>query len=344
MAANTTGASNTAVGKSALYANTTGADNVAVGSLALDANTTASYNTAVGKNALGANTTGTQNSALGWGAGLGITTGGDNTAIGSAVMYGGAGVTGTDNTGVGREALHTVTSGSGNTSVGNGALKANTTAANNTAVGSLALTANTTGAEAVAIGANALVSATDGGSNVAVGYKAGEDVTTGGNNIFLGKETGRSGSPGGSITTESNEVVMGNNNISVANIQVAWTAHSDKRDKTDVSPLDLGLDFIKKLEPVTYRWDKRSKYSDDQSVTPDGTHKEEQLEGGFLAQDVEVIENQHGYQQSDKTNLITRLSNDGMMYGITYSKLIPMLVKAVQELSAEVEFLKQQKD
>ena len=66
------------------------------------------------------------------------------------------------------------------------------------------------------------------------------------------------------------------------------------------------------------------------------------MEGGFLAQDVEVIENQYGYQQSDKTNLVTKLSEDGQMYGIKYSKLVPMLTKAIQELSAKVEVLEKQ--
>jgi hypothetical protein len=134
---------------------------------------------------------------------------------------------------------------------------------------------------------------------------------------------------------------LGDEQITNAHIQVDWTIASDKRDKTDVSPMDLGLEFINQLEPVTYRWDKRSKYNKDQSVSPDGIYKEKQLEGGFLAQDVEAIENQYGYQQSDKTNLITHLSEDGKMYGIKYSKLVPMLTKAIQELSAEVEKLKQ---
>jgi len=194
----------------------------------------------------------------------------------------------------------------------------------------------------VAIGQSALNKKTTSASNTAIGSLAGEVVTTGANNLFLGFEAGKTGSPGGAITTASNEVCIGDENISAANIQVDWTIASDKRDKTDVNQLDLGLDFINQLEPVTYRWDKRSKYSNDQSITPDGTHKEEQLEGGFLAQDVEVIEAQYGYQQSDKTNLITNLSEDGMMYGIKYSKLVPMLTKAIQELSAKVEALEKE--
>jgi hypothetical protein len=61
---------------------------------------------------------------------------------------------------------------------------------------------------------------------------------------------------------------------------------------------------------------------------------------GFLAQDVEKLEEEFGYQIENKTNLTTTLSGDGKMYGLTYSKFIPSLVKAIQELSAEVEELK----
>ena len=76
------------------------------------------------------------------------------------------------------------------------------------------------------------------------------------------------GSPGGNITTGSNEVCIGDENVTEAHIQVDWTIASDKRDKTEITPLIMGLDFINKLEPVTYRWDKRSKYSENQDVTP----------------------------------------------------------------------------
>ena len=43
---------------------------------------------------------------------------------------------------------------------------------------------------------------------------------------------------------------------------------------------------------------------------------------------------------SDKSNLTTTLSSDGKQYGLTYAKFVPILTKAIQELSAEVEALK----
>jgi hypothetical protein len=127
---------------------------------------------------------------------------------------------------------------------------------------------------------------------------------------------------------------------------VDWTIASDKRDKTDVEPVKMGLEFINQLEPVTYRWDKRAKYIDKldptvdlNKVTTDGTHKENWLDVGFLAQDVEALEAKYGYLIEDETNLTTNLSEDGKQYGLTYNKFTPMLVKAVQELSAKVEEL-----
>jgi len=291
----------------------------------LDTNTTGAYNTAIGQNALTANTTANDNTAVGMSSQAATTTGANNVSMGSYSL--GTNTTGHRNTGIGESCLRYNTTGFRNTAMGANSLTANTTASYNTAIGQIAMEANT-----------------EGHSNTALGYAALNAVTTGDNNIAVGYNAGNASQPGGAITTGDNLICLGDANITAAHIQVDWTIASDKRDKTDVEPMDLGLEFINQLEPVTYRWDKRSKYNMDQSVSPDGTHKEEQLEGGFLAQDVEVIENQYGYQQSDKTNLITNLSDDGKMYGIKYSKLVPMLVKAVQELSAEVEQLKSQID
>ena len=100
----------------------------------------------------------------------------------------------------------------------------------------------------------------------------------------------------------------------------------------------MGLGFINKLEPVTYKWDKRAKYEEGEN--PDGTHKESWTDVGFLAQDVEKIEAEFGHKIEDETNLTTYMSEDESSYGLTYAKFVPMLVKSVQELSTQVDELK----
>jgi hypothetical protein len=90
-----------------MAANTTGASNVAMGALALDANTTASNNTAIGFKAMTANTTGAGNTAVGSDALDECTTGGENTACGSNA--GGATTTGIQNVYVGERAGNYVT-------------------------------------------------------------------------------------------------------------------------------------------------------------------------------------------------------------------------------------------
>ena len=95
-----------------------------------------------------------------------------------------------------------------------------------------------------------------------MGQNAGSSVTSGSNNMFLGTDAGITGSPGGNQTTGSNQLALGDENITSSHVQVDWQIASDARDKTDFTALDLGLDFVKALAPVTYKWDKRSKYID----------------------------------------------------------------------------------
>jgi len=205
---------------------------------------------------------------------------------------------------------------------------------------------NTTGDDNTAIGHGAMHFGTTGDNNIAVGRAAGQNITSGSNNIFLGRDSGTDGSPGGNITGASNEILLGDENISAANIQVDWTVASDQRDKTDFTALDLGLDFVKALAPVTYKWDKRSKYGDKtaddydlNAQTPDGTHKEDWLDIGFKAQEVEALEIAAGYNKSSKTNLISSHTSDGKQMGLQYSKFVPILVKAMQEQNALIEAL-----
>jgi len=104
--------------------------------------------------------------------------------------------------------------------------------------------------------------------------------------------------------------------------------------------------LLKHVDPVTYKWDKRSKYGDknaeDWSLsdqTPDGTHKKDWLDIGFKAQEVEALEQAAGYNKANKTNLTVSLNPNGEQYGMKYSKFVPILVKAIQEQNALIEAL-----
>ena len=96
---------------------------------------------------------------------------------------------------------------------------------------------------------------------------------------------------------------------------------SDKTEKNTIVESDLGLDFIKKLKPVSYKWNK-----------DDGkTHY------GLIAQDIEETITSLGKTVAEFGGVSKE--KDSPM-GLSYSELLSPLIKAVQELSAEVTTLK----
>ena len=202
--------------------------------------------------------------------------------------------------------------------------------------------AATTGGENTAIGMETLRDVTTGTVNSAIGRSAGEQVTTGTNNTLLGRNAGRSGAPSGAITTQSNIVCLGDNNVTDLFCADTSISSSDSRDKTDVSDFTIGLDWIKACRPVTYRWDKRTWYGTDEKPygTPDGSKKTNRLHIGFLAQEMLDIEKANGYGNSRDDSIIVSNNMDEMSYGIKYERLVPILVNAIKELSAEVTALK----
>jgi hypothetical protein len=307
----------TAVGKGALRYSSGG--ETAIGSNALGAvgHTSNTDNVALGHGCLGNITSGSQCTAAGSGAGNSMGTGTQSIYMGKSAGWA---CTGSQSTGVARRALQGVSSGNGNTAFGFQTMYGSVGAGNN---------------------------------NSMFGAYCGQ-AFTGSNNFGIGYQAAFSGSPGG-VPAGDNEGYMGDENITTINAQVGITAASDKRDKTDVEPLTMGLSFINQLEPVTYRWDKRVKYikkymldlpKDDpdfvdlDNVVHDGTHTEPQLCAGLLAQDVEEIEQTYGFDREDLTNLVTNLSGDGKAYSLQYERFVPMLIKSVQELSEQVETLK----
>ena len=93
-------------------------------------------------------------------------------------------------------------------------------------------------------------------------------------------------------------------------------------NKTDFDNLELGLQFVKGLSPVTYKWES-----------------EECLDVGFKVDEVQALEVSAGYDIIFKNNILTTPSEDGSKVTIDYIKFVPVLVNAIQELSAKNEDL-----
>jgi hypothetical protein len=334
---------NTYLGARAGFYNTTAAQNVGVGYLALGGTSGSnggSANVAVGVQAMGNCTavsnsvavgigalryvTADQNVATGSYAGLGITTGQQNTAIGSSALRG------TDAT--------PATTGAGNTALGYSALF-NTVASPN----------NVTGDNNTAVGLQALGQETSGDFNTAIGYRAGYTQTAGYDNTTnLGKEA---------VCTGSDQVQLGNS----ATTTYAYGAvqnRSDVRDKADVRDTTLGLSFIQALRPVDFKWDYREDYFIEEEVdtgvrddndmpimqkqrkpiVKDGSKKRGRFHHGLIAQELKAACDAAGVDFGGYQDHNVKGGQDVLSIG--YEELIGPLIKAIQELSAEIAELK----
>ena len=328
-----------------LVTNTAGTSNLVLGVTA--GNSIASggnYNTLIGDEAGADITTGDNNTCVGTFSGREIIASGSNTAVGSYSMY--SMTHGENNVAIGTSALDVDTKGSRSVAVGRNALGSQNftseTNANNTAVGSNAGELLSTGTANTFVGSATGAGGTiTGNDNTCVGMAAGYSLTSGTNNLLLGHEAGRAGSPTGDFNTGSNTVCLGDDNI--VNIFCADTSisSSDSRDKADITDFNIGLNWVKDLRPVTYKWDKRSWYGTDEEPygTPDGSKKKSKVNIGFLAQEVLEIEKANGFADSRDTMLTCNLTDDGQRYGMKYERLVPVLVNAIKELSAKNDAL-----
>ena len=107
--------------------------------------------------------------------------------------------------------------------------------------------------------------------------------------------------------------------ISVSGTSTTFSTTSDYRLKESVQPLIGGLARINNLKPSTYKW------------KADGSNSE-----GFIAHELAEVVPLAVTGQKDAVNA------DGSIkpQGVDLSKLVPILVAAIQELTAEVNALK----
>ena len=103
---------------------------------------------------------------------------------------------------------------------------------------------------------------------------------------------------------------------------------SDANEKNTIVNTDLGLSFINKLTPKSYKFNGKTR-----------THY------GLIAQDVETVLSDiskptSGFAGYIKSDISEKQDGSAYRHGLRYNEFIAPLIKAIQELSAEVETLK----
>jgi trimeric autotransporter adhesin len=299
-----------------------GTFNQYIGSIA-PVSLTANANLMVGLGTGGGITTGSYNTFLGFGSGAQLTVGENNVAIGVGALGGSICNLSSDNIAIGRSALGAVDDSSyGQVAIGHLALAGliTVTASPNTAIGWKALSSTAASGGNTALGYQSGLSVTTGLNNTFLGTSAGASITTGTNNICIGYLAGSS------TPTASNEITLGNSSNTVLRCAVtSITSLSDARDKEDIKDLSTGLDFVKTLRPVEFTWKDR-----------DENGKQGIADFGFIAQDLK--KSQEDAEKSEVLKLVYDENPEKLE--ASYGKLIPILVKAIQELSEEVKQLK----
>lgn len=276
--------------------------NIGIGSATLQGLTTGVENTAVGNAALTLVSSGNYNSSFGSFSLEPNTTGNFNSAFGYASLR--SNQTGNNNTALGVSSQYLNTTGVNNTSTGYESLKSNVEGFNNTAMGYQSLLNST------------------GNYNTAVGFNAGSTVTTGANLTLLGIDANPS-SP-----TANDEITLGNVFVQTLRCNTTTiTSLSDARDKKNIKDLSLGLNFLMKIQPREFNWDKREWYNDGKS---DGSKMQDVPTAGFIAQELDQVQTE---AEAEWLKLVLKENLDRIE--ASAGNLFPIVVKAVQDLKKE---------
>ena len=215
----------------------------------------------------------------------------------------------------------------------------------------------------VAVG-HAVMQQVSGDDNVAIGVQAGNDITTGSDNICIGHTADVSAGTAsnqivigqGSAGHADNKITLGNS--SIVNIEphsdrqchlghlsyeyddvhcVDATEVSDERLKEEITNTIMGLDFINKLRPVSY------KFKDVDEVTDDGVLIKKALSfsrkhQGLIAQEVKLVLDDMGINSSYFGGYVDgNISDNVDKLALRYRQFIAPLIKAVQELSTKID-------
>ena len=363
----TSGSGNIAMGYAALSTTTTGSNNVAIGSSSLgSAGAGAAGNIAIGYRTLYTAISGTcdNNVMIGVHAGYYLNAATNNVAIGENAM----GLAGFDGgVGVRTDAQNS----SGNTFIGQrcayGTVWEDAESTDNVAIGREAFKGALNGAENnTIVGTVAGIAITEGDDNVCVGTSAGDTITTGVGNVCIGKSSDVGASQSNSISigkfsaaTGNNAVTIGHNitNSTGSSFMVGMASNyitvgfsgtqtfdvsSDIRKKQNIKSSKLGLDFINDLNPVTFQWKSAKDFPEEWEAWSyeDGKKVYDEMDTetvhyGLIAQEVKA-----SMDKFDASDFSGWSVGQKGIQNISREIYVIPLIKAVQELSQQVEELK----
>jgi len=338
----TSGNANTLLGAFAGTNLTTGQDNVAIGTSALDVDIDGNKSTAVGRNALGGQT-GTDgdmnNVAIGYNTGIGINTGNNNTLVGT--LAGDAFTTGSRNTMLGTSAGGAlVGANSDNTFMGCSAGENITSGDANTIVGRY--NGNQGGLDIRESSNNIVLS--DGDGNPRLHFNSAGEL--GINTVPIGTVTTtiqanssnhamliKAVSAGFATVIVDNTASSGTRNL--ISFRVNNTVKGSITSDGSSTAFNTSSDYRLK-ENVDYTWDATTRLKQLKPARFDWIgNAEAGTQDGFLAHEVSSVV--HNAVTGEKDAVM----DDGTIdvQNIDQSKLVPLLVKTIQELEARITAL-----
>jgi len=364
-----TGNNNIGIGNSVLNETTDGKRNVALGYHAMEENQIGDENIAIGYNTLKSNVSGYFNVSIGSRSLHDNLSGYKNVGIGAGTLA--ENLTGVSNVAIGPSAMQSRNSGHRNVGLGGNTLFENIDGTGNVALGTDAGYFNETGDYNLFLGHKAGQDNL-GSNNVFIGYQSGfssefdnvsntliidnttedtpliygefdneiiafdakvgigtqnpnvplqvvtgvdADLSLGSGMVVLGEELGSN------LVLDKNEIQARNGGLASSlylqqnggNVYVgdAIIQSSDRRLKKDIQDISYGLQDILKLRPTEYNWKHIEK--DEKSL-------------GLIAQEVQAVIN----------NVVT-YNEEQDKYGVSYTELIPVLIKAIQEQQEVIE-------
>jgi hypothetical protein len=154
------------------------------------------------------------------------------------------------------------------------------------------------------------------GTKTSNNYPLGIEANSSGNHIYLKRSGAYSEIYMGGTTSGGTQLFIrsgGSGGVRLDSAATSWVSASDERLKNIISNIENATEKLNTLRAVNYTWK---------------SDKENSNNLGLIAQDVIKV----------FPEIVSESSKDGM-YGVKYTELIPVLVKAIQELNEKIKTL-----